>query len=81
MKWLFLLGVALLLIGSARRRRGDPPADGRFDFLIASAVLAAIGIALLTVALKVGWVGMAAGLAGLCMLSGVLALGLMKLRR
>ncbi|GAA5346577.1 hypothetical protein CLV97_11883 [Planifilum fimeticola] len=81
MKWLLLLGVALLIFRSARRRRGDPPADGRSDFLIASAVLAAAGIAMLILALKVGLVGMAAGLAGLGMLTVFLALGLMKLRR
>ena len=60
---------------------GRSPADGRSGFLIASAVLAAVGVAMLFLALKVGLVGMAAGLAGLGILSVFLALGLMKLRR
>src|SRR5690606_15967208 len=51
MKWLLLLGVAIFLIVRARRRRGDPPAAGRFGVLAAFAVLAAC-IALLTAVLK-----------------------------
>jgi len=81
MKWLFLLGLAFLLYLSKRRRRGDSRADARFDFLISAVILAVVGVAMLSVAFKVGLVGMAVGLAGLGLLSGLLALGLMKLRR
>lgn len=80
MKVLLLSGIALLLCRSMRRRRRGAPADHRFDVLIASTMLVASGIAMLTIAWKVGRVGIGAGLAGLGMLA-FLGLGLMKLRR
>jgi hypothetical protein len=81
MKWLLLFLAVLLLYRTRRIRRGDFPAGDRFDFLIASAMLAVVGIAVTTVALKVGLAGMVVGLAGLGLVAGCLALGLMKLRR
>lgn len=81
MKWLFLLGILVLLYLGRRRRGGNSRAGGRFDSLIVAVILATVGVAMLSVALKVGLIGSMVGLAGLGLLAVMLALGLMKLRR
>jgi hypothetical protein len=81
MKGLLLLGVVLLLYRSIRRRRGVSPVDGRFDLMIASLVLVAVGVVMLTIVFKVGLAGIWVVMTGLGLLLVGLALGLMKLRR